>query len=340
VTVDGTSYPLWNSEFWIKADNFKMVAASQSAAAQSPFSVNATTGQITFNGVVSFSSVTGTPTHTSGLLSARPVSAVLGSTYVATDESNKLYTYTATGWKVGGATSSEVVADINAGNTTTIDGGKITTGSITAGQINVDNLNASGLISASKLDVDNSSGFILKSEVIGSSITPNIQGGYIKGGTVEGAIIQAGKIDFSSSKFVNTLFPNNLGNLFIFKSTYTVNNILLFVGKSYSSGFLNNRCICNTQTFVLDAFAHFTEPDNYTTFSASITILAKIDGGAPFSIDSKSFSVYSVGDTMGSLSIKNSYSISNFNTIEFYGSTSTSGSLLTFSLAVYTQNME
>jgi len=140
VTVDGTSYPLWNSEFWIKADNFKMVAASQSAAAQSPFSVNATTGDITFNGKVSFSSVTGTPTHTSGLLSARPVTAVLGSTYVATDESNKLYTYTATGWKVGGATSNEVVADINAGNTTTIDGGKITTGSITADQINVNDV--------------------------------------------------------------------------------------------------------------------------------------------------------------------------------------------------------
>jgi len=147
VTVDGTSYPLWNSEFWIKADNFKMVAASQSAAAQSPFSVNATTGQITFNGVVSFSSVTGTPTHTSGLLSARPVSAVLGSTYVATDESNKLYTYTATGWKVGGATSNEVVADINAGNTTTINGGKITTGSITASQI------AASTITADKLSV-------------------------------------------------------------------------------------------------------------------------------------------------------------------------------------------
>ena len=62
VTVDGTSYPLWNSEFWIKADNFKMVAASQSAAAQQPFSVNATTGDITFSGKVSFSSVIDTPT--------------------------------------------------------------------------------------------------------------------------------------------------------------------------------------------------------------------------------------------------------------------------------------
>lgn len=138
----------YDSEFWIKADKFKMVAASQSAAAQSPFSVNATTGDITFNGKVSFSSVTGAPTHTSGLLSARPVSAVLGSTYVATDESNKLYTYTATGWKVGGATSNEVVADINAGNTTTIDGGKITADSLL-----VNSINAVGGIVASSISV-------------------------------------------------------------------------------------------------------------------------------------------------------------------------------------------
>lgn len=125
------------SNFKIKATNFSI---SDGTTGYTPFSI--TGSDINFLGKVSFSSVTGTPTHTSGLLSARPTTAVLGSTYVATNESNKLYTYTATGWKVGGATSNEVVADINAGNTTTIDGGKITTGSISAGQIAANTITA------------------------------------------------------------------------------------------------------------------------------------------------------------------------------------------------------
>lgn len=59
VTVDGTSYPLWNSEFWVKADNFKIVAANQTAAAQNPFSVNAATGDILLNGMVRFANTSG-----------------------------------------------------------------------------------------------------------------------------------------------------------------------------------------------------------------------------------------------------------------------------------------
>ena len=107
VTVDGQSYPLWNSEFWIRADKFKMVAASQTAASQSPFSVDATTGQITFNGVVSFTNVTNVPQL--------------------------------------GSTPQQVVDAVNAGSTTTINGGKITTGSITATQIDAGSVTADRL---------------------------------------------------------------------------------------------------------------------------------------------------------------------------------------------------
>jgi hypothetical protein len=50
-----------NSEFIINADKFKLVATDQGAASKNPFTVNATTGDITFVGKVSFNSVTDAP---------------------------------------------------------------------------------------------------------------------------------------------------------------------------------------------------------------------------------------------------------------------------------------
>jgi hypothetical protein len=50
-----------NSEFTINADKFKLVATSQGAASKNPFTVDATTGDITFVGKVSFNSVTDAP---------------------------------------------------------------------------------------------------------------------------------------------------------------------------------------------------------------------------------------------------------------------------------------
>lgn len=67
--VDGETLPLWSSKFWIKADEFKMVAANQTAPAQSPFEVNATTGDITFRGKVSFSNIVDAEKPSSNLLS-------------------------------------------------------------------------------------------------------------------------------------------------------------------------------------------------------------------------------------------------------------------------------
>lgn len=169
------------SNFKIKAENFSI---SDGTTGYTPFSITGT--DINFLGKVRFSSVTGTPTHTSGTLANRPTTAVLGSTYVATDESNKLYTYTATGWKVGGATSNEVVADINNGNTTTIDGGKITTGSIAADKINTNSLVAENIRSTS----------VIKGNTI--------EGSYIKGARIDGAVIKASYLDLDGELEVLT----------------------------------------------------------------------------------------------------------------------------------------
>lgn len=49
------------SSVTIQGDQFKLVATGQSVASRNPFTVNATTGEITFNGSVSFNSVTDAP---------------------------------------------------------------------------------------------------------------------------------------------------------------------------------------------------------------------------------------------------------------------------------------
>jgi len=91
-----------------------------------------------------------------------------------------------------GSTPQQVIDAVNAGNTTTINGGKITTGSIWAG----------GKISGN--------GFMLNSQAAATSADPTIYGAYIKGGTVEGSVIrgativgafiQASYVEFANAK--------------------------------------------------------------------------------------------------------------------------------------------
>jgi hypothetical protein len=99
----GTKVDPYTSEFWIDATKLKFTN-SATTGRTAPFTIDASgvTPQITFNGKVSFSNVTNVPQL--------------------------------------GSTPQEVVTAINAGNTTTINGGRITTGSITANQINVTDL--------------------------------------------------------------------------------------------------------------------------------------------------------------------------------------------------------
>lgn len=94
----GTENDPYISEFWIDATKLKFTN-SATTGRTAPFTIDAsgTTPQITFNGKVSFSNVTDVPQL--------------------------------------GSTPQEVVNAVNAGNTTTINGGRITTGSITANQI-------------------------------------------------------------------------------------------------------------------------------------------------------------------------------------------------------------
>ena len=120
--TSGSGLPTGASEFWIKADKFKLMSADGGKkSSYSPFSVDATTGDITFNGKVTFSNVTGytAPTKLSEFVN--------DSGYVL---------------------PTGVAAAIN-NNTTTINGSKITTGSIAAAQI------AAGTITSNKISTYN-----------------------------------------------------------------------------------------------------------------------------------------------------------------------------------------
>lgn len=332
--------PTGTSEFWVQADKFKMIAASQTAASQNPFSVNAGTGEINFNGKVSFTNVTGAPGGGSNLLyNSAPMIAnetkgwsvgwyntgiapvlgagsdpwrpsgggsvyvvvpgaptvgtvfdvaqttkvpVIGGTWyeasayisshrctsyvtIAWFDSNNTYitevggsqTAIASGgalsnwsrstllaqaptnaakahfyvrsivsstdpycfvafaylgkavqgqavfsdWSEGtsaGVSSGEVVNDINNGNTTTINGGRITTGSITANQIAANSISTNqiavgtgivnGYVQSSDFTGIGGPGFRLKSNAAGTSADPSIYGAYIKGGTISGSV--------------------------------------------------------------------------------------------------------------------------------------------------------
>ena len=105
---NGTKVDPYISEFWIDATKLRFTN-SNATGRNTPFTIDASgaTPQITFNGKVSFSNVTDVPQL--------------------------------------GSTPKEVVGAINAGNATTINGGRITTGSITANQVNLNDLFAQNI---------------------------------------------------------------------------------------------------------------------------------------------------------------------------------------------------
>lgn len=105
---NGTQANPSTSEFWIDATKLRFTNSNMTGR-KAPFTIDASgaTPEIAFNGKVSFTNITNVPQL--------------------------------------GSTPQEVVNAVNAGNTTTIDGGKITTGSITANQVNLNDLFAQNI---------------------------------------------------------------------------------------------------------------------------------------------------------------------------------------------------
>jgi hypothetical protein len=141
-TGDGSVGNEFDSEFWINAEKFKFTNTGQTGSI-SPFSIDSSgpTPQVTFNGIVSFSNTTGTPTHTTGA-DAPTGAAIDGSTHTETGTTpNAVWMYNS-GWNATGTPNALVASDLGPLGYTEIDGGRITTDSITALQIDTDTLTA------------------------------------------------------------------------------------------------------------------------------------------------------------------------------------------------------
>lgn len=142
---------------------------------------------------------------------------------------------------VNGA-SQGVVNEVNNGQTTTINGGRITTGSVTANQIASKTITANQIatnsITADVLQAGTSGstvwkggglvsnnfngtpygnigspsqGFRLSSDAAGSYNDPNIYGAYIRGGTVNGGAIIGGTIE-GTTLIVNDMYVRSEGS--------------------------------------------------------------------------------------------------------------------------------
>lgn len=151
--------------------------------------------------------------------------------------------------------SQEVVTAINNGQTTTINGPKITTGSITAAQIQASSVSADRLMAGTNgstvwtgggLVSQNfngnpygnigspTSGFRLSSGAAGTVNDPNIYGAYIKGST----------IDVEDMKVKAVGYPNNFGRV-----SFSAKNIPV-VMPGYGTGFDQKR-LCSKSVGII-----------------------------------------------------------------------------------------
>lgn len=252
VTINGVTYPSGfglvtsasningkpasGSEFWISADKFKFTNANNTGA-KAPFTIDATgtTPEITFNGKVSFTNVTGyTPPDISGEINSNNDAFAVSQ---------------------GFSSYADMQAKYSALGKTIINSGYINTGlvnanSIVANSVSADRLMAGtnsstvwsggGLISANFNGNpygnigSPSQGFRLSSNASGTVEDPNIYGAYIKGSTVD---IQTLNVKADG-------YPSNSGRVV----KYQTNGEIYMPG--YGSGFLASRVCSITNSAV------------------------------------------------------------------------------------------
>ena len=208
----------------------------------------------------------------------------------------------------------DLAALINS-NTTTIDGGKITTGSITASQILSNTITASQIasntITASQIASNTITASNIASETITSTqiasdtiTSSNIAANAITASEISAGAVTSSKISVSSlsainatlgtvsagtlsaSKFqVNGLvafngsYPNNTAPIVIsqFQNwTGTTNQTLTFYGASYSSGHRADRFVASTTKFMVDF--NITTPTSWASSYAYIDVTVSGSG--------------------------------------------------------------
>lgn len=217
--------PTSGSEFWINASKFKFTNANITGA-KAPFTIDATgtTPEITFNGKVAFTNVTGyTPPDVSGTINAN------NNTFAQ---------------KLGYTDYAAMVASASSGQTI-INSGYINTNLIQANAITANQINTTGLVAEN----------ISANTIYGKKIT----GGSMYGTYIEGAIIKASFIDLSSTatltnwqKYTPATYPsaydanfakNNNGTLLVDSQGYVRlmgNTQLASGGISHTNNYVPN----------------------------------------------------------------------------------------------------
>lgn len=243
----GTEANPYVSEFWIDATKLRFTN-SNATGRNTPFTIDASgiTPEITFNGKVSFSNVTGyTPPDVSGDINAN----------------NDVFAQ-----RLGYANYAAMVAAASSGQTI-INGGYIGTNlvkssSILANSVSADRLMAGtnnstvwtggGLVSANFNGNtygnigSPTAGFRLSSNAVGTETDPNIYGAYIKGSTV----------DIETLSVKATGYPGNSGRVV----KYQKNGYIYMPG--YGSGFLASR-VCSQSESAIKVEGWYRAATNY-----------------------------------------------------------------------------
>lgn len=273
----GTEANPYVSEFWIDATKLRFTN-SNATGRNTPFTIDASgiTPEITFNGKVSFSNVTGyTPPDVSGDINAN----------------NDVFAQ-----RLGYANYAAMVAAASSGQTI-INGGYIGTNlvkssSILANSVSADRLMAGtnnstvwtggGLVSQ---DFNGNAygnigsptaGFRLSSDAAGTSKDPNIYGAYIKGGTIEGVSINVYDMLVKADGY-----PLNTGRI----SYAGLNGSIYMPG--YGTGF-NERRVCSKTTSIVKLEGWHRGATNYLVAN----LYYRINGGNWINIASKTAQSY------------------------------------------------
>lgn len=273
----GTEANPYVSEFWIDATKLRFTN-SNATGRNTPFTIDASgiTPEITFNGKVSFSNVTGyTPPDVSGDINAN----------------NDVFAQ-----RLGYANYAAMVAAANSGKTI-INGGYIGTNlvkssSILANSVSADRLMAGtnnstvwtggGLVSANFNGNtygnigSPTAGFRLSSNAAGTAEDPNIYGAYIKGGSIEGVNIDAFDMLVKADGY-----PLNTGRI----SYAGLNGSIYMPG--YGTGF-NERRVCSKTTSIVKLEGWHRGATNYLVAN----LYYRINGGSWINIASKTAQAY------------------------------------------------
>lgn len=247
----------------------------------------------TYNGSSWVKTQSGTKTY---LQTTAPTSGMTtGDIWVDSDDNYKQYRYNGSSWVV---LAYNPATAVNAG-TTTINGGKITTGSITAAQIKSNSVSADRLLAGTNSTTvwtggglvssnfngnpygnigSPTQGFRLSSGAAGTSSDPNIYGAYIKGATLEGVYVNIGDI-----KVKSTLDPSKTGRI-----SHSIKSGS-FVGRNYGSGHYKNRVCSTTSQLVVYAHVRARNASSTGTFKGSVYLQYSTNGGGSWAnIDSDS----------------------------------------------------